>query len=134
MALTVDDFDGAATLYRNGLGLSVAEEWDRPDGRGLILSAGPSTIEILDHPQAAFIDEVEAGERVSGPVRLAFGVPDVETSAASLGEKGAEAVGEPVRTPWGDFNRRLRTPEGLQLTLFETSGERAAGEEVEPVV
>ena len=134
VALTVDDFDGAATLYRYGLGLPVAEEWDRPDGRGLILSAGPSTIEILDRPQAAFIDEVEAGGRVSGPVRLAFEVPDIEASTASLREKGAEAVGEPVRTPWGDFNRRLRTREGLQLTLFESSEERAASEEVEPVV
>ncbi len=134
VALTVDDFDGAATLYRDGLGLPVAEEWDRPDGRGLILSAGPSTIEILDRPQAAFIDEVEAGERVSGPVRLAFEVPDIEASAASLREKGAEAVGGPVKTPWGDLNRRLRTPEGLQLTLFETSEERPAGEMVEPVV
>ena len=134
VALTVDDFDGAAMLYRDGLGLPVAEEWDRPDGRGLILSAGPSTIEILDRPQAAFIDGVEAGERVSGPVRLAFEVPDVEALAATLREKGAEAVGGPVKTPWGDFNRRLRTQEGLQLTLFETSEERAASEEVEPVV
>jgi NAD(P)-dependent dehydrogenase (short-subunit alcohol dehydrogenase family) len=134
VALTVDDFDGAAMLYRDGLGLPVAEEWDRPDGRGLILSAGPSTIEILDRPQAAFIDEVEAGERVSGPVRLAFEVPDVEALAATLREKGAEAVGGPVKTPWGDFNRRLRTQEGLQLTLFETPEERAASEEVEPVV
>ena len=134
VALTVDDFDGAAMLYRDGLGLPVAEEWDRPDGRGLILSAGPSTIEILDRPQAAFIDEVEAGGLVSGPVRLAFEVPDVEALAATLREKGAEAVGGPVKTPWGDFNRRLRSPEGLQLTLFETSEERAAGAEVEPVV
>ena len=134
VALTVDDFDGAAMLYRDGLGLHVAEEWDRPDGRGLILSAGPSTIEILDRPQAAFIDEVEAGERVSGPVRLAFEVPDIGTSAASLREKGAETVGGPVRTPWGDLNRRLQTPEGLQLTLFETTGESAASEKVKPVV
>ena len=80
------------------------------------------------------MDRIEAGERVSGPVRLAFEVPDIGTSASSLREKGAEAVGEPVRTPWGDFNRRLRTPEGLQLTLFETTDERAASEEVEPVV
>ncbi len=134
VALTVDDFDGAAMLYRDGLGLHVAEEWDRPDGRGLILSAGPSTIEILDRPQAAFIDEVEAGERVSGPVRLAFEVPDVEALAATLREKGAEPVGGPVKTPWGDFNRRLRSPEGLQLTLFETTGESAASEKVKPVV
>ena len=133
VALTVEDFDGAAALYRDGLGLPVAGGWDRPDGRGLILSAGPSTIEILDRPQAALVDEVEAGGRVSGPVRLAIEVPDVEASAASLVEKGAEPVGGPVMTPWGDFNRRLQDPGGLQLTLFQTSAERSSGE-VEQVV
>ena len=134
LALTVDDFDGAAAFYGDGLGLTVVKEWDGPDGRGIILSAGPSTVEILDRPQAALIDRVEVGERVSGPVRLAVEVPDVEVSSASLEEKGAKAVGEPVRTPWGDFNRRLRSPDGLQLTLFQTAADRAAREEVEPVV
>ncbi len=134
VALTVDDLDGAAALYGAGLGLPVVERWEDEVGRGMLLSAGPATIELLDRPHGGLVDRIEAGERVSGPVRLAFEVPDVETSAASLREKGAESVGEPVRTPWGDFNRRLRTPEGLQLTLFETSGERAASEEVEPVV
>jgi len=134
VALTVDDLDGAAALYEDGLGLSLVEEWEDAEGRGILLSGGPATIELLDRPHAELVDRIEAGERVSGPVRLAFEVPDVETSAASLREKGAVAVGGPVRTPWGDFNWRLRTPEGLQLTLFETSEERAASEEVEPVV
>ena len=134
VALTVEDFDGAAALYGDGLGLPVVKKWEDAEGRGIILSAGPATIELLDRPQAKAVDRVEVGERVSGPVRLAFEVPDIETSAASLMGKGAEAVGGPVETPWGDFNRRLRTPGGLQLTLFQTSEERAAIEEAEPVV
>ncbi|MDQ3638311.1 MAG: VOC family protein [Actinomycetota bacterium] len=134
VALTVDDFEGAAALYGDGLGLPVVKEWEGPEGRGIVLSAGAATVELLDRPQAEFIDRVEVGERVSGPVRLALEVPDIETSAASLMGKGAEAVGGPVGTPWGDFNRRLRTPDGLQLTLFQTSEERAASEEAEPVV
>ncbi len=134
VALTVDDFEGAAALYGDGLGLSIVKEWEGPEGRGIVLSAGAATVELLDRPQAEFIDRVEVGERVSGPVRLALEVPDIETSAASLMGKGAEAVGGPVGTPWGDFNRRLRTPDGLQLTLFQTSEERAASEEAEPVV
>ena len=134
VALTVNDLDGAAALYGDGLGLPVLKRWEDEVGRGMLLSAGPATIELLDRPHADLVDRIEAGERVSGPVRLAFEVPDIGTSASSLREKGAEAVGEPVRTPWGDFNRRLRTPEGLQLTLFETTDERAASEEVEPVV
>jgi hypothetical protein len=27
-----------------------------------------------------------------------------------------------VMTPWGDFNQRLRAPDGMQLTLFRTDG------------
>ncbi|MGI8941993.1 MAG: hypothetical protein ACR2H7_08885, partial [Actinomycetota bacterium] len=29
------------------------------------------------------------------------------------------AVNDMVDTPWGDHNRRLRAPDGMQLTLFE---------------
>jgi methylmalonyl-CoA/ethylmalonyl-CoA epimerase len=74
----------------------------------------------VDRAQAEFIDEVEAGERVSGPIRLALRVADVEKTADSLREHGAEVVNEPVMTPWGDFNQRLRAPDGMQLTLFLT--------------
>jgi NAD(P)-dependent dehydrogenase (short-subunit alcohol dehydrogenase family) len=134
VALTVDDFDGSAALYRDGFGLPIVMEWNEPEGRGMVLAAGPSTIEILDRPQAELIDRVEAGERVSGPVRLALEVSDIEASAKSLKEKGAEVLGGPVVTPWGDFNRRLRDPDGLQLTLFQTSEAGVAGEEAETVV
>ena len=122
VALTVDDFEGAVALYGEALGLPVLKEWDEPHGRGIILAAGTATIEILDRPQAEFIDEVEAGERVSGPVRLAIGVADVEKTAGSLRDRGAEVVNQPVMTPWGDFNQRLRAPDGMQLTLFRTDG------------
>ncbi|CAA9467202.1 MAG: Putative oxidoreductase SCO1803, partial [uncultured Rubrobacteraceae bacterium] len=83
VALTVEDFDGAAALYGGGLGLPVVKEWEDAEGRGIILSAGPATIELLDRPQAETVDRVEAGGRISGPVRLAFEVPDIERSAAS---------------------------------------------------
>ena len=134
VALTTNDFDRTAALYRDGFGLPVAMSWDEADGRGMVLAAGPSTIEILDRPQAEFIDRVEVGERVSGPVRLALEVPDIEGTTATLKERGAQVVGDPVMTPWGDFNRRLRDPDGLQLTLFQTSENAAAAEEAGSVV
>jgi len=31
---------------------------------------------------------------------------------------GAEQVGRPVLTPWGDRNARVEAPDGMQLTLF----------------
>jgi catechol 2,3-dioxygenase-like lactoylglutathione lyase family enzyme len=120
VALTVEDFEGAVNLYGEALGLPVVKRWDEPHGRGVILAAGAATIEILDRPQAEFVDEVEAGEKVSGPVRLALGVADVTKTADSLRERGAEVVSDPVITPWGDLNQRLRAPDGMQLTLFRT--------------
>ena len=121
VALTVEDLDEAAALYRDALGLPTVEQWSRPEGRGIILDAGPASIELLDRAEAARVDRIEAGEQVSGPVRLAFGVSNVETSASSLQNGGAKAVGGPVHTPWGDLNQRLRSPDGLQLTLFQNA-------------
>jgi hypothetical protein len=43
-----------------------------------VLAAGRATIELIDRDQAALIDQVEVGERVAGPVRLAFQVPDTQ--------------------------------------------------------
>ena len=78
--------------------LRVVKEWDEPPGKGVIFSAGAATIEVIDRPQAEHIDEVEVGERVSGPVRLALGVADVEDAATYLRSGGAQAVGGPVPT------------------------------------
>jgi catechol 2,3-dioxygenase-like lactoylglutathione lyase family enzyme len=123
VALTVEDFERALRLYRDGFGLEVVKEWDSPEGRGVVLAAGCGTIELLDRADAEYTDQVEAGRRVAGPVRLALEVADVRASAARLLAHGAEAVGEPVRTTWGDLNQRLRAldpgPDGVQLSLFE---------------
>lgn len=119
VALTVEDFAAALRLYRDGFGLPVVKAWDSPEGRGVVLAAGRGTVELLDTADAAYTDEVEAGRRVSGPVRLAFEVADVRASAASLLAHGAAAEREPVRTTWGDLNQRLRAPDGMQLSLFQ---------------
>jgi len=126
VALTVEDFERAARLYRDGFGLPVVKEWNTPEGRGLILDAGRGTVEILDRADAAYTDQVEVGQRVSGPVRLAFEVADVPAAAAALKEHGATALGDPVMTSWGSPSQRLQAPDGMQLTLFQPGDE--AGE------
>lgn len=118
VALTVEDYDGALAFYRDGLGLEVEESWERPDGSGAILPAGRATLELLSTTAAETIDRVEAGSRVSGAVRLALEVADSAAVGARLVQAGAEPVGGPVETPWGDLNVRVRAPGGMQLTLF----------------
>jgi len=118
VALTVTDFDQALRFYRDALGLEQTADWSSDDGRVVLLEAGRATLELMDERQAALIDEVEAGKRVSGPVRLALEVADSEDTARRLVAAGAAEVAPPVTTPWGDRNARVRAPDGMQLTLF----------------
>ena len=120
VAVTVEDYEQPLRFYRDALGLPVVESWDDGDGRaGAVLDAGRATLELLSVAQTHLVDEVEVGERgISGPVRLALEVDDSTATATALADAGAEFVGDPVVTPWGHRNVRLRAPDGLQLTLF----------------
>jgi lactoylglutathione lyase len=120
LVLTVDDFEAALAFYRDALGLPEQEPWES-EGEGAriaILDAGRATLELVNEAQAAAIDRIEVGERVAGPVRIAFEVDDSEAVARRLVEAGAEQIAEPVTTPWNDRNVRLRAPDRMQLTLF----------------
>jgi lactoylglutathione lyase len=114
VALTVDDYEQALAFYRDALGLRVVDDW----GNGAVLDAGRATLEVLSTQAAEHADEVEVGERVAGPVRLALEVEDSATTAEALTAAGAERLGEPVVTPWSHRNVRVRAPDGMQLTLF----------------
>jgi catechol 2,3-dioxygenase-like lactoylglutathione lyase family enzyme len=124
LVLTVDDFDQALAFYRDALGLPERESWEAEsdDARIAILALERATLEIVNEAQAAAIDQVEVGERVAGPVRIAFEVDDSEAVAARLVAAGAEQLADAVTTPWNDRNVRLRAPDGMQLTLFSLVG------------
>jgi len=118
VVLTAEDFDQALHFYRDGLGLEQTADWSSEDGRVVLLEAGRATLELFDEAQAEHVDRIEAGRRVAGPVRLAFEVADSEETAKRLVEAGAEQVAPPVTPPWGGRNARVRSPDGMQLTLF----------------
>jgi uncharacterized glyoxalase superfamily protein PhnB len=84
----------------------------------ILLEAGRATLELFDEVQAETVDEIEAGRRISGKVRLALEVADSEETARRLVAGGAEQIAPPVSTPWGDRNARVQAPDGMQLTLF----------------
>lgn len=119
LAVTVSDFDEAVRFYRDALGLPQAADFSSPDGRVVLLEAGRATLELIDADQAEFIDRVEVGRRVAGPIRVALEVGDAAGTTRTLTEAGATVIAEPTRTPWNSLNARLDAPAGLQLTLFE---------------
>ena len=118
VALTVANFDRALRFYRDALGLEQLADWSSETGRVILLEAGRATLELLDESQAESVDAIEAGDRVSGAVRLALEVRNSDEIAQRLVDAGGHQVAPPVTTPWGDRNTRMRTPDGLQLTLF----------------
>ena len=128
VVLTVPDFDEAVALYRDTLGLEQVADWSGENGRVILLEAGRATLELFDERQAESVDRIEAGRRASGHVRLAIEVDDTGETALRLVEAGATAEAPPVVPPWGGRNARVRTPDGMQLTLFsDTENASMAG-------
>jgi predicted enzyme related to lactoylglutathione lyase len=123
LVLTVDDYDAALDFYRDVLGLGQLAAYDAPNGgRVTLLDAGRATVELADAAQAHYIDEVEVGRRVAGPIRVAFEVADAEDVTDRLAVAGAEVIAPPTRTPWNSVNARVVAPDGVQLTLFQELG------------
>jgi lactoylglutathione lyase len=127
LVVTAADYEAALAFYRDVLGLPQRAAFSSPGGRVTILEAGRATLEIADPPHAAYIDEVEVGERVAGHIRVAFQVADAEAATDAAEAAGARVVARPVLTPWKSHNARLEGPAHLQLTLFQEPGDESAG-------
>lgn len=127
VAITTGDYERLVKFYCQGLGLEPAAIWDNGQGQALILDMGRATLEVFDETQAETIDTIEAGRRVSGQVRFALQVPDLQAAMGRLLAHGATLVHEPVVTPWGDHNVRLQDPDGTQVTLFQAMNPSEAG-------
>jgi catechol 2,3-dioxygenase-like lactoylglutathione lyase family enzyme len=120
VALTTGDYERLVKFYTDGLGLEPAQIWNNGQGQALILDMGRATLEIFDETQAQTVDQIEASQRISGQIRFALQVPDLEAAMQRLLAHGAVLVHPPVITPWGDRNVRLQDPDGMQITLFQS--------------
>jgi catechol 2,3-dioxygenase-like lactoylglutathione lyase family enzyme len=127
VALTTLDYERLVRFYREGLGLDPAALWANEGGQAAMFLMGRATLEVFDERQAEVVDEIEAERRVSGQVRFAFRVPNLDDALERLLAHGATLVHAPVVTPWGDRNVRVQDPDGLQITLFEVHDEGAGG-------
>lgn len=119
VAITTDEYERLASFYLLGLGLEPSQVWPEDQGRALVLDLGRATLEVFDEKQANTVDQIEVGRRVSGKVRFALKVPDLENARARLTSFGAKLVHPPVETPWGDKTVRFEDPDGMQITLYQ---------------
>ena len=119
-AFTFDDYEAALRLFRDVFELEMIEEFHEQGAHGVILRAPAATLELFDVAYGRHLDEIEVGRPLGERVRIAVKVDDLEGATESVIATGAEPQGEPVETPWGDRNRRFRSPGGLQLTLFQS--------------
>ena len=120
VAITASDYERLVKFYCDGLGLEPAAIWNNDGGRALMLEMGQATLELFDERQAEVIDQMEAGKRVSGQIRFALQVPDLQSAMKRALDNGATLVHAPIETPWGDLNVRLQDPDGMQVTLFQS--------------
>jgi methylmalonyl-CoA/ethylmalonyl-CoA epimerase len=84
VALTTKEYERIVELYTTGLGIEPAALWTTDTTRAVLLEMGRATLEIFDEGHAAEVDRIEVGERVSGQIRFALLVPDVEAAAQRL--------------------------------------------------
>jgi lactoylglutathione lyase len=123
LAVTAQDYDQALRFYRDVLGMPEVGTFEARGGHVTILDAGQATLELADPTYAAYIDEVEVGQRVAGHIRVALEVADAAIATEAAEAAGATVVAAPTTTPWNSSNARLEAPAGLQITLFAELGD-----------
>ncbi len=119
VVLTAEDYERVSKFYLEGLGIPPAAVFHNGGGTGLLFELGQATMEVFNEAQVQAIDEIEAGRRVSGQIRLALQVPDLQEAMDRMIAHGASLVHQPIIPPWGGHSVRLEDPGGMQITLFE---------------
>lgn len=123
VALTVEDYEKVVSFYQDALGVEPSAIWTTEATKGILFEMGNATLEIFDEAHAAEVDRLETGTRTSGMLRFALRVPDLDAALANLAKKGITPTHPPVVTPWRDYNARIVSPDGLQITLFQPLGD-----------
>ncbi|NNE67112.1 MAG: VOC family protein [Pyrinomonadaceae bacterium] len=104
-------YDETLDFYKTLFGMSVVEEWDSPDDKGVILS-------FADGRDEAFIEIYYSSEThdFSG-LSLQFKVEDLDSFCSTLPDE-LEKRG-PVPRTWGSRYLYLKDPSGVSVIVYE---------------
>ena len=113
-SFTVDDLERSLAWYRDVLGFSVDERWER-DGKlmGVSLQAGDVTFMIgQDDWQKGRDRRKGEGFRIYCDTRQ-----DVDALAAKISANGGTLDSGPEDQPWGSRTFSLTDPDGFKITI-----------------
>jgi len=113
-AITVSDLGASLAFYRDTLGCSVDERWEREGERvGAALVAGSVTVLLSQDDGAKGLDRVKGqGFRL----HLAT-AQDVDRVAEHVRSRGGSLTEGPMDMPWGVRAFTVVDPDGFTLTI-----------------
>lgn len=117
-SLTVNDLQASIAWYRDVVGFTVGDTWER-DGKvaGVELKAGSAVINLSQD------DWARGRNRVKGEgFRLYLHTAqDINVIAARIKVHGGTLASEPADQPWGTRTFNLVDPDGYKLTISSLS-------------
>ena len=111
---TVDDIEKSLAWYRDVLGCTIGERWER-EGRlaGVELTAGEVTFWLSQDDWKKGRDRAKGeGFRIYCDTRQ-----DVDRLAERIRSKGGALAEEPHDEPWGGRSFTVADPDGFKLTV-----------------
>lgn len=113
------DFDQSVGFYRDTLGLTLTDSWDRPDGKGALIAI-PGTgavIEIYGPPEGDVYDGPHPSTAINLAIRLGS-ISEVDARYSQLAAAGVVDSGPPKDHPWGHRSFVVRDPDGIQIHFY----------------
>ncbi len=104
------DLERSQRFYEHTLGLAIYREWRVGETRGIaFLLGGGGILEVSGH----------SDERPSKSVKLVLQVRDLDSTHATLSERGVEIPAPPELKPWGLEEMTALDPDGIELIFVE---------------
>jgi len=111
------EFDQSVRFYREILGMQYLSGWDRPDGKGALLSAGgTAVIEIYGAAQGKTY-RGPAPAAINLALRLASPVV-VDNFFVELAGKGVRLSDPPENRSWGHRSFIVSDPDGIRIHIY----------------
>ena len=113
-AFTVNDLEKSWAWYRDVLGFTLDEKWER-DGKlmGVSLQAGDVTFLIGQDDWAKGRDRVKGvGFRIYCETKS-----DIDALARAIESRGGRLDTQPTSQPWGNRDFSISDPDGFKITI-----------------